>query len=249
MVAGASKGLGFAIADTLTNEGALLSLASRDEKRIQQAASVLSPSPRIAQSCDVTNHRDIEEWVGNTIKNCGRIDGLVINAGGPKPGQFDDFTDADWLEAFHLTLLSAVRLVRCVLPYMRQQQQGSIVVLTSSSVKEPIDGLLLSNVMRSGVASLAKSLSKTEAKYGIRVNCLVPGIIATDRMDQLDHLQATHNRLSLDEQRQQRSAHIPIGRYGQPNEFANAAVFLLSNAASYITGSILVVDGGAMRSL
>jgi len=250
LIAGASKGLGFAIADSLADEGAYLSLCSSNAARIESAAAVLSAkTTTLSSACDLADPEDIEQWVQKTLKHYGRIDGLVINAGGPKPGQFSDFSDADWINAFNLTLMSAVRLVKAVLPTLQQQQSGSILFLTSSSVKEPIDTLLLSNVMRSGVASLAKSLSRTEAKYGIRVNCLVPGIIATDRIAQLDNFQATAQGIDLSQQRQQREAFIPLQRYGEPTEFAKAASFLLSDAASYITGSTLVVDGGSMRSV
>ena len=246
LVAGASKGLGFAIAEQLRQEGANVSISSSNQQRIEQAASRLDcPGMR----CDVTSAQDIADWVAESHARFGRIDGLVVNAGGPPPGSFDDFDDDAWQQAFELTLLSAVRMIRAVLPYMREQRSGSIVVMTSSSVKEPIDFLLLSNVMRSGVNSLAKTLSRAEAKHGIRINNLVPGLIATDRMKNLDKVQAQANQRSVEEQHAATAANIPLGRYGEPCEFAAAAAFLLSEAAAYITGSTLTVDGGSMRTV
>lgn len=246
LIAGASKGLGFAIAEQLISEGARVSIAGSNEERIHSAAEKIGA---FGVQCDVRNADDIQQWMEKSLQQFGRIDGLVVNAGGPPPGQFDQFDDAQWQAAFELTLLSAVRMIRAVLPVMREQQSGSILTLTSSSVKEPIDFLLLSNVMRSGVTSLAKSLSRTEAKNGIRVNNLVPGLIATDRMKNLDKVQAEANQRTPEQQRAATSALIPLGRYGEPEEFAKAAVFLLSDAASYITGATLVADGGTMKTV
>lgn len=246
LVAGASKGLGFAIAAQLQKEGAKLAIASSNQERVEAAGKQLGA---FAMHCDVRKAMDIQRWVDASLAHYGRIDGLVVNAGGPPPGQFDAFDDEQWQAAFELTLLSAVRMIRAVLPAMREQQSGSILTLTSSSVKEPIDFLLLSNVMRSGVTSLAKSLSRSEAKHGIRVNNLVPGLIATDRMKHLDKVQAAANQRSVEEQHAATAAIIPLGRYGQPEEFAKAAAFLLSDAASYITGATLVADGGTMKTV
>lgn len=245
LVAGASRGLGLAIARQLKQEGALLSLSS-STSAIEQAGAELDA---LVSCCDVKDAKAIQQWVAKSYHHYGRIDGLVVNAGGPPAGSFDAFEDADWQQAFELTLLSAVRMIREVLPIMREQGSGSILTLTSSSIKEPIDFLLLSNVMRSGVNSLAKSLSKSEARYGIRVNNLIPGLIATDRMQHLDQVQANAKGVSFEEQRRQASASIPMQRYGKPEEFAQAAAFLLSDAASYITGASLVADGGAMRTV
>lgn len=256
LVAGASKGLGYAIAERLLLEGACVSIAGSDAERIQKAEEALRLHLNTGESgnvcgfcCDVNEPEQIKAWVTSSLARFSNIDGLVVNAGGPPAGKFDDFDDDQWLQAFNLTLMSAIRLIRSVLPVMRQQGAGSILTLTSSSVKEPIDFLLLSNVMRSGVTSLAKSLSRSEASYGIRVNNLVPGLIATDRMTGLDEMQAQSKNISAKEQRRLTSSQIPLGRYGEPNEFANAAAFLLSDCASYITGSTLTVDGGTMKTV
>lgn len=252
MVAGGSKGLGFAIAKALVLEGAQVSLASREQAHLEAAKTellALKPDAKIhLQSCDVSRAAEVDAWASAVNKQLHRLDGVVVNAGGPPPGVFDDFADEDWEQAFNLTLMSAVRLVRCCLPALRQQG-GSVLMLTSSSVKEPIDFLLLSNVMRSGVSALAKSLSKQLAGDRIRVNTLVPGLIATQRMEQLDENQAQQKGISAAEQRQAVSALIPLQRYGEPDEFGRAGAFLLSPAASYITGASLVVDGGSMKSV
>lgn len=252
MVAGGSKGLGFAIAKALVLEGAQVSLASREPSHLEAAkAELLSlkPDAKIQlQSCDVSKADDIDAWASAVNAELHRLDGLVVNAGGPPPGMFDDFDDAAWQRAFNLTLMSAVRLVRNCLPALRKQG-GSILMLSSSSVKEPIDFLLLSNVMRSGVSALAKSLSKQLAADRIRVNNLVPGLIATERMDQLDQNQAQAKGISAVEQRREVSAMIPLQRYGEPDEFGRAGAFLLSPVASYITGASLVIDGGTMKSV
>jgi 3-oxoacyl-[acyl-carrier protein] reductase len=253
MIAGASKGLAFAIAEALAADGAKLSIASRDPVAIEQAANDLRQrfgGQVLACACDVSDAAAIANWHQQTLAEFGALDGLVVNAGGPPPGNFDDFTsDEPWQAAFELTLLSAVRLIRQVLPDLRARGQGAILTMTSSSVKEPIDYLLLSNVMRSGVTSLAKSLSQQLASENIRVNNLVPGIVETDRITQLATAQASVANISVAQQKANMEAVIPMGRFGQPAEFGRAGAFLLSPAASYITGATLVVDGGTMRSV
>lgn len=250
LVAGASKGLGYAIAERLVDEGARVSISSSSRERIEIAAARLNHRGGcLGLVCDVTRPEDIREWVRLSHAHFGRIDGLVVNAGGPPPGQFDNLDDQAWLHGFNLTLMSAVRMIREVLPIMRSQQSGAILTLTSSSVKEPIDFLLLSNVMRSGVTSLAKTLSRAEAGNGIRVNNLVPGLIATDRMKNLDAVQARASHRTVEEQHAATASLIPLKRYGEPAEFARAAAFLLSDAASYITGATLVADGGTMKTV
>lgn len=252
LVAGASKGLGYAIAEQLALNGAAVAIASRDQAAIGSAAEAMASATGAkvrGYAMDASKAESIANWVNQASKDFGRIDGLVVNAGGPPPGQFDAFSDDDWQAAFQLTLMSAVRMVRETLPHLRAAGGGAILTLTSSSVKEPIDFLLLSNVMRSGVTSLAKSLSKQLASENIRVNNLVPGLIGTDRMVSLDTAQAKAKGISFDEQRAASQALIPLGRYGDPAEFGKAGAFLLSDAASYITGATLVVDGGTMKTV
>ncbi|QQD20145.1 SDR family oxidoreductase [Spongiibacter nanhainus] len=252
LLAGASRGLGYAIAEELAANGAKVYLGSRDTDAVSQAAQTLSEQYGVVSDGSELNAADaasISRWVAAARQRFGTIDGLLVNAGGPPPGQFNNFTDGDWQDAFELTLMSAVRMIREVLPDMQAARSGAILTLTSSSVKEPIDFLLLSNVMRAGVTSLAKSLSHQLAADGIRVNNLVPGVIYTDRIKSLDSLQAQLKEIPVEQQRADAESSIPMGRYGEPREFGKAGAFLLSDAASYITGSTLVVDGGTMKSL
>ncbi|MCH1919993.1 SDR family oxidoreductase [Shewanella sp. A3A] len=252
MVAAASKGMGYAIALQCAREGANVSMASRDHQAITAAAAKIAAETgaRVqGYQFDAANAASIEQWVSATVNDFGNVSGLVVNAGGPPSGDFIDFTDADWQAAFELTLMSAVRLIRAALPSMLAAGSGSVLTITSSSVKEPIDILLLSNVMRSGVTALVKSLSQAYAAQNIRFNNLLPGLIDTDRLTTLNQKRAEALAISTNEVRQQQEAQLPMGRYGQPQEFANAAVFLLSNAASYITGTTLAVDGGKMKTV
>ncbi|MEH6550894.1 MAG: SDR family oxidoreductase [Pseudomonadales bacterium] len=251
LVAGGSKGLGLGIAKVCKEEGARVVIGSRNAANLAKGLRELEQvtgGEVLARPLDVTDAQSIDQWVGAAVEKFGQIDGLVANAGGPPPGMFDNFDDAQWQQAFELTLMSTVRLIRAALPALRQNG-GSILTLTSSSVKEPIDMLLLSNVMRSGVTSLAKSLSRTLAAEGIRVNNLVPGLIATDRMVSLDELQASMKSITRVEQRAAQESVIPMGRYGEADEFGRAGAFLLSEAASYITGATLVADGGSMKTV
>jgi len=252
MVAASSSGLGFAIARNLAKEGAKLSIASRNVKHIEQAATDIrkeSDAEIFPSVMDVTDPFTIEAWTKNTMEKFGRIDGLVINAGGPPAGRFDDLDDSKWFAGFELTLMGTVRMIRQVLPQMRKQKSGSILTVTSVSIKEPIDNLLLSNVMRSGVSSLLKSLSFDLAQQGIRINNLVPGFFGTERLKSLDLINSREWRMTVEEVQNINFSNIPMGRYGDPDEFGKAATFLLSDAASYVTGETFFVDGGRTRSV
>lgn len=252
MVAAASKGLGFGIAQALSREGAKVSIASRTLKDIEKAAEALheeTGSEVLGTVFDAVEASSIMKWTDATCKRFGGVDGLVVNAGGPPVGFFDDFDDDDWMKAFELTLLSAVRMIRAVLPSMRERGGGSVLTMTSSSVKEPIDVLILSNVMRSGVASLAKSLSQQLARDIIRVNNLVPGRIDTDRVRALDKKVAETRGITPEEEKEGQEKRIPLGRYGTINEFGKAGAFLLSEASAYITGETFIVDGGTMKTV
>lgn len=253
MVAASSKGLGFGIARQAAMEGAILSMGSRSRKNINEATERIAqdvPGAKVfASTVDVADSDSIEGWVKNTLKEFGTIDGLVVNGGGPPPGTFDDLDDSTWLAGYENTLMSAVRLIREVLPEMRRKQSGSILTVTSSSIKEPIDNLLLSNVLRSGVTSLVKSLSFQVAQDNIRINNLVPGFFDTDRLKELDLRNSREWRISLENVREINFDKIPMGRYGNPDEFGKAAVFLLSAASSYVTGETFIIDGGKMRTV
>jgi 3-oxoacyl-[acyl-carrier protein] reductase len=248
MVAAASQGLGFAIAKTLAEEGALVSICGRRQEAVQAAAQKIGPDV-LAVGADVSRPDNVELWHRATLDKFGGVDLLVTNSGGPPAGAASGFDDAAWQSAFELLLLSVVRTVRVVRPSMEARGGGSILMLTSLSVRNPIANLGLSNVVRASVAALAKTLADEFAAKKIRVNQLIPGRIATERLAYLDEANAKKAGIAVDEQRRRSMATIPMGRYGEPEEFAQAAAFLLSDAATYITGATLQVDGGAIRSI
>ena len=251
MVAGASRGLGFALAKALAIEGVQVSMASRNPSSIATAAQLIEQetgSQVLGMATDVQSREAVEQWHRATVQRLGSVDLLVTNSGGPPAGPLGSFDDAAWHSAFELLVLSVIRLVRIVVPSMLASRRGSILMLTSSSVREPIANLALSNVLRASVAGLAKTLANEVAGHGIRVNQLIPGRIATDRLRELDEINSKRLGISISDQQSRAIANIPIGRYGLPDEFARAAVFLLSDAASYITGATLQVDGGLIRS-
>jgi 3-oxoacyl-[acyl-carrier protein] reductase len=252
MVGGSSKGLGYAVARALAREGAQVSIASRDADAIRKAADALgreSGSQLLAVPADLGTADGIEQWHAATMKKFGGVDLLFANTGGPPAGTALGFDDAAWQSAFELLLLSLVRTVRLVVPSMRARGGGSILVGTSSTVKEPFPNLALSNVMRAGVTAFVKTLAGELAAERIRVNTLLPGRVATDRLTYLDDANAKKAGITADEQRQRALATIPMGRYGDPDEFGRAGAFLLSDAASYITGAALQVDGGLIKGL
>jgi 3-oxoacyl-[acyl-carrier protein] reductase len=249
MIAGASRGLGFAVAQTLAREGAFVSIVSRDESAIRAAAQRLETSHVLAASVDVRSAEGIQRWARATEDKFGGVDLLFANAGGPPAGAALSFDDAAWQNAADLLLFSTIRMVRAVVPSMEARGGGAILVTTSSSVKEPIPNLGLSTVLRASVSALAKTLALELAPSRIRVNQIVPGRIDTDRVRQLDEINGQKQGLSAEQAKARSITSIPMGRYGQPEEFARVATFLLSNAASYMTGATVQVDGGLIRSV
>lgn len=253
LVTAASKGLGKATAQRFAAEGARVVIASRNAEALEKAkneiVSQTGNSDVAFVVCDMTRADDIKHLVASTVERHGTIDVLINNAGGPPAGGFDQFSDEDWQKAFELNLLSFVRTIREVLPYMKKQRSGRIVNFTSSSIKQPIDHLILSNTFRVAVTGLAKTLASELAKDNILINTLGPGRIATDRVAQLDRLRAEQLNLSPEEVRASFEKDIPLGRYGEAEEFAKAAVFFASWANTYITGQTLLVDGGMVKAL
>ncbi|MCU0513813.1 MAG: SDR family oxidoreductase [Anaerolineae bacterium] len=250
LVAAASKGLGFGVARALAHDGAKVAICARSAAEVAAAAEKLraaTGAPVLATAADVTQAADVQAWVAATVAQWGRIDALLVNAGGPPAGLLKDFTDEQWYAAFELTLMSTVRLIRAALPHM--SAGSAILTVTSSSVQEPIERLGLSTVMRSGVVGLVKTLADELAKDGIRVNNLIPGRIDTDRVEALDKAAAARSGKSFEDVRAANLAKIPLGRLGTIDEFGAAGAFLLSPAAAYITGASLRVDGGMMRSV
>jgi 3-oxoacyl-[acyl-carrier protein] reductase len=250
MVGGASKGLGFAVARALAGEGARVSIASRDGGAIRRAAETIhkeTGADVLPVAADLGKADAIAAWHTSTLDKYSGVDLLFCNTGGPPAGAALSFDDAAWQTAFDLLLMSAVRTIRLVVPSMHARGGGAILVGTSSSVKEPIANLALSNVLRASVSALAKTLSLELAPSRIRVNQLVPGRIETDRLKQLDEGNAKRTGTPLDEYRAKAAASIPLGRYGAPDEFGRMAAFLLSDAAAYITGATVQVDGGLIK--
>jgi 3-oxoacyl-[acyl-carrier protein] reductase len=252
VVAASSKGLGRATAEQLAAEGARVVISGRDEAVLEGTAEeIRSATGSEVESVvtDLTKAQDVKDLVEQAVSRFGGLDVLVTNAGGPPAGVFDDFEDDAWVSAYELNLLSVVRLIRAALPHMRQRGYGRIVNFTSSSIKQPLDNLILSNTFRAGVLGLAKSLAGELAADGILVNTLGPGRIATDRLHTIDSNRAESLGVPVEQVREQSRAGIPLGRYGEPEEFARVATFLASRANTYVTGQALLVDGGMVRAL
>lgn len=253
LVTASSKGLGFATAKQFAAEGANVMLSSRDASALQAAAADIrrhTENEAVAWCvADVKNQADIEHLFAEVNTTFGGVDVLVNNAGGPRQGAFDDVSEGDWAGAFELSLLSVVRATKLALPHMRKQQWGRVLNFTSSSMKQPLDNLILSNTFRTAVAGLSKSLAIELAKDNILVNTVGPGRVATDRVASLDQSRADRTGMSVADVQRDSERLIPLGRYGTPEEFAAMAVFLGSAANGYVTGQSILVDGGLVRSL
>jgi 3-oxoacyl-[acyl-carrier protein] reductase len=248
IVTAASKGMGKACAVGLAAEGARVVMCARTETDLRSSADEVrakTGAEVVAIAADVTRADQVTALVARAREVFGGVDVLVANAGGPPRGRFDELSDEQWYGAFELSLLSVVRLVREVLPSMRQRRWGRIVTIQSTSVKQPIDGLDLSNGVRPGVAGLTKTLAAELGRDNILVNTVCPGRILTDRL--LGG--ARQAGLSREEYLAKAGDDIPLGRVGTPEEFANVVVFLASEKASYVTGVALQVDGGLVRGL
>ncbi len=252
IVAAASKGIGRACARGLAAEGARVAICARAADELLKTADAIrreTGAEVLAVPADVRKAEEVRGLVARTGEAFGGVDVLVTNAGGPPPGPFDQMTDAEWQAAFELNLLSTVRLIREVLPHMRQRRWGRIINIQSTSIKQPIDGLLLSNAIRPGVAGLTRSLVNEVSRDGITVNTVCPGRILTDRSRSFLEHRAKAAGLPFEEFVRQDMASIPVGRIGQPEEVANMVVFLASERASYVTGVTVQVDGGLVRGL
>ena len=251
LVVASSQGLGKAIAAQLAEEGANVMLTSRNAEKLQEVEAELQQLGEGKVSyfqADITNPEDIKALVQETREKLGKIDILINNAGGPPGGSFDAFDDEDWQKAFELNLLSYIRVIREVLPDLKKEG-GRIINIASSSIKQPIPGLILSNTFRLGIVGLAKSLAEELAPYNILVNTVAPGRIATDRVAFLDQLKADKQGLSREQVEEASKKQIPLGRYGKPEEFAKVVAFLVSDANTYLTGSSFLVDGGMIKSI
>ena len=250
LVTGASRGLGFATGLGLAREGAQVALNSRTTGALNLAAERIlnETGKKIATFAgDVADPAVPDRLVGAAAQAFGGLDLLVTNTAGPPAGAFDSFDDAAWQRAVELSLLSHVRLIRAALPYLRQSKAASVLTITSYSVKQPIPNLVLSNSVRSATTGLTKSLALELGKDGIRFNSILPAWTETERVYELMSVRARATGFSVEEEQRKQSLDSALGRMGTPDEFANAAVFLLSPAASYITGVMLTVDGGMYK--
>lgn len=251
LVIAASQGLGAATARRFSLEGAQVVINSRDLNKLQTTAAAIveeSGNPVYTQAGDVSDPEAAKRVVNNAAESLGGLDILVTNAGGPPAGTFDDFALDAWENATQLLLYSTVNLIKTALPYLRQSSRAAILTVTSVAAKQPIDNLTLSNAIRPAVIGLTKTLSVELGPQGIRVNSILPGTTDTERIDHLMNARATRNNSTPEQEREKSAATVPLRRIGKPEEFANAAVFLCSPAAAFITGVSLAVDGGTVQA-
>ncbi len=252
LVTGASQGLGKAVAMGLAQEGARVAICARGLERLQGTAREIEAatgSQVLAVQADVTRPVDIKRLVETTVQHFGRIDILVTNAGGPPSARFVDLSHEAWQKAIDLTLMSVVHLCYKVVPYMQKQGGGRIITMTSISVKQPLDGLVLSNSLRAGVIGLTKTLSNELAKDNILVNSVCPGWTRTQRVVELFEAAARRKGTTPQDEEAAVVSQIPLGRMGQPEEIADLVVFLASERASFITGAAIHIDGGFYKGV
>lgn len=251
LIGGASKGLGKACAVRLGQEGAIVAICARQQGSLEETVQQLekmnvSVLPFIA---DMASKEDNERVVDETLKKFGRIDILVNNSGGPPPGTFYDFNDSDWEKAFHSVLMYVVRLNRLVIPHMKKNQWGRIINIASLSVKEPAETLILSNVFRSGVVSMAKTMSQELIKHNITINNVCPGAFKTDRVIELMTKAAKANKTTVDIVEADFIKSLPQGRFQEPKELGDFVAFLASELAGGMTGTTIQLDGGMLKGL
>lgn len=250
LVTGSSRGLGYATALQLAKEGCKVVINGRDEARVKNVVERVKKetgTEALGFVGDASLPDMPAKLIQQTVGAFGGLDILITNTGGPKPGSIDSLDENDWQKGIDLCLMAHVRLIKSALPHLRKSAAASILTVTSVSVKQPIQNLLISNSVRAATVGLTKSLALELGREGIRVNSILPGWTETERVSELMNARATANQTSAEEEAQRQAAEIPFGRMGQPEEFANAAVFLVSPAASYINGVMLQVDGGSYK--
>jgi 3-oxoacyl-[acyl-carrier protein] reductase len=250
LITGSSRGLGFATALALAKEGCRVAINSRNEAKVTEAAKVITGDTgvqAIGLVGDVSDPDVPARLIGETAHAFGGLDILITNAGGPPSGAFASFNEAAWQKAIDLSLMSHIRLIQAALSYLKQSRAASVLTITSYAVKQPIPNLVLSNSIRAATVGLTKSLALELGSAGIRFNSILPGWTETERVYDLMRSRAAQNRTTVEEEIAKQSKDSPLGRMGRPDEFANAAVFLVSPAASYITGVMLTVDGGMYK--
>lgn len=251
-IAGSSRGLGYATALLLAKEGCTVVLNSRDANKVKAAAETIAQATGVKAygvAGDVSDASASDALIQFAVESLGGLDILITNAGGPPAGSFEIFDETAWQKAVDTSLMSHVRLIRSALPHLRKSETPSVLTITSYTVKQPMNNLVLSNSVRAATAGLTKSLALELGKDGIRFNSILPGWTLTERVENLMEFRAQNNKTTAEEEKVKQMAEIPLGRMAEPEEFANAAVFLVSPAASYITGVMLNVDGGIVKGL
>ena len=250
-VTGSTRGLGYATALCLSMEGAIVTINGRDDARLQDVVNKLATETgnRVYGAAgDVGSAAVLEKLVLSACEQMGGLDILVCNAGGPPPGAFESFDEVIWQKAIDLSFMSNVRLIKAALPFLRKSKVASVLTVTSYSVKQPIPNLILSNSIRAATIGLTKSLALELGKDGIRFNSILPAWTETERVTELMGARAKMNGTTLQEQIDKQAGESPLGRMSTPEEFAYAATFLVSPLASYLTGVMLPVDGGMLKS-
>ena len=252
LVAAASKGLGRAVAEELAAEGAKLAICSRDAEAIESVGNEIAQrtgAEVLARAADVSRTADVDAFVDAALSIFGRVDILLTNSGGPPPGRFETLDLAAWRKAAELTLFAPVEFARRLLPGMKERRWGRILNVTSITVKQPVDNLMLSNSLRAAVTGWARTLANEVGETGVTVNNLIPGYTRTDRVVELSEVIAKRDGITTEEAVARWEREIPLGRLGEPREFAALAAFIASERASYITGQSIAVDGGWIKSL
>jgi 3-oxoacyl-[acyl-carrier protein] reductase len=251
LIASSSRGLGFAAAMTLAREGCKVVINSRDEEKVRAAAEKITNetgTQAYGVAGDVSDTSTAETLIQSAVESLGGLDILITNAGGPPAGSFETFDEDTWQKAVDSSFMSHVRLIRAALPHLRKSDSPSVLTFTSYTVKQPLPNLVLSNSVRAATVGLTKSLAMELGKENIRFNSIMPGWTMTERVQELMAFRAKNNKTTVEEEIAKQTAEIPLGRVGQPQEFANVAAFLVSPAASFIHGVALAVDGGITKS-
>ncbi|MBD3224164.1 MAG: SDR family oxidoreductase [Caldithrix sp.] len=251
LVTGASRGIGYACAQSLLKEGAQVVIVSRNEKRLQTASEQLQTETNSKPGyfvADLGNKEDVTTLTKWITKRHEKLNGMILNTGGPPPGNSMDVSDEQWMEAVNNNYLAMIRLINGFIPQMIHNRYGRIVAIASTSLKQPIANLTLSNSVRAGLNGYLRTLANEVAQHNILINTLCPGPTSTERLEQLMHNQSEKLKMSVEDIKRERISRIPAGRLGRPEELADMAAFLMSRRNTYITGQVIAVDGGYVNS-